>query len=660
MKPNFRLKSLALALSLATASGAALAEGLALFHVGDQESWLISAAGNTRDTGAQTGDFTDLSWYGGVDRLATVLDTQRSSAVNSGYSVLTLNAGDAFLPGPRFNASVANLGTAYLDGGQDYYDAIAMRAMGFDATVFGNHEFDMGADVAARFAEVSGTTYLSSNLNFNATPEFAALANAGTVASSMIKTTTGGARIGVIGLTTPLLPTISSPGLVDLINHDPNASEGANLNATVALVQAEIDRLRNDEGVGTVVLLSHLQNAQNEIQVVVPQLSGVDVVVSGGGHEIMSDADDLLLPSDAPSLTSHPVVVDTADAGKKALLVTASFGNRYLGEVNLEIDDVTQSILRDANGVPIVTDSTMHRITGNPSDGDMVAGNSALNQAVVAPVQGYIADLNSQNIGTSEVKMSAARGAASGVNGQFEAGVRNAETNLGNLMADALRHAGQADISLQNAGGIRADLNIGNVTVGDTFNVAPFTNLVTTARMNSVQIKQMLEQGYSAASPDGNASGRFGHYSGMQVTYDSSRLAGDRVLRVVLEDGTVIIDDGVVVSDVLVKLATIDFLANGGDGYDFAGWGVSFENAVNTVLYQEALLNYITDSVAEGGLGGVISASMYAQTSPFDLQGRQIDVAVAAVPEPETYAMLLAGLGLVGAIARRRRERQAA
>ena len=132
-------------------AGPALADGLTLLHVGDQESWLLSAQGNLRDNASQA-----VSFYGGVDRLASVMFAAESAAELAGNTVFKLNAGDAFLPGPRLNASFANLGSSYIDGGQDFYDAIAMRHIGFDAAVFGNHEFDLGPDVAARFAEVEG------------------------------------------------------------------------------------------------------------------------------------------------------------------------------------------------------------------------------------------------------------------------------------------------------------------------------------------------------------------------------------------------------------------------------------------------------------------------------------------------------------------------
>lgn len=623
-------------------AGPALAEGLTLLHVGDQESWLLSAQGNLRDNASQP-----VSFYGGVDRLASVMFAAESAAELAGNTVFKLNAGDAFLPGPRLNASFANLGSAYIDGGQDFYDAIAMRHIGFDAAVFGNHEFDLGPDVAARFAQVSGTTYLSSNLNFSATPAFASLAATGTVAPYTLLSTNGGNKVAVVGVTTPLLSSISSPGAVSLTaGWIAGNTEAQNLQALVPFVQQQIDAARA-QGAGSVIVISHLQNAANERDVLIPGLRGVDVVLSGGGHELMADADDALIPGDVRAITGLPQIVNGAD-NRGVALVTSNFGNRYVGELNLTLDDTT-GVVTAING------SSLYRVSGALADTDAVAGDSFLKTAVVDPVKGYIDVLNATVIGQSDVFLNGNRGAA-GSPGSFQAGVRNAETNLGNLVADAMRHAGGTDIAIQNGGGIRTSINAGNVSVGDTFNVLPFTNLVDVApSVNAGQLKTIMEHSVANASASGNADGRFAQVSGMRVVYDTTRASGDRIVSIVLDDGTVLVQGGEVVDDARsFSLTTIDFTANGGDGYPFAAAGIEFENAVSSITYQQALQEYITDATSEGGLGGVISASRYGVADPLDPAGRLVDLAISPVPEAETWAMLLAGLGLLGAFARRR------
>ena len=113
-----------LAVALLPLQALAVPQTLSILHVGDQESWLLSAQGNLRDNASQAASF-----YGGIDRLAAVIAREEALALSEGRFVLKLNAGDAFLPGPRFTASFANLGGAFTDGGQDFYDAIAMRQM---------------------------------------------------------------------------------------------------------------------------------------------------------------------------------------------------------------------------------------------------------------------------------------------------------------------------------------------------------------------------------------------------------------------------------------------------------------------------------------------------------------------------------------------------
>jgi 5'-nucleotidase / UDP-sugar diphosphatase len=629
-----------IAITLALAFGSAAAESITLLHVGDQESWLLSAQGNLRDDASQA-----ISFYGGVDRLATVMGNAATAATTAGRSVLKLNAGDAWLPGPRWNASFANLGTAYLpDGGQDFYDAIAMRRIGFDATVFGNHEFDQGAPVAARFAQVSGTTYLSSNLDFAGSPDFSGLVGT-TVKPYMLVTTSGGKMIGIVGATTPLLPTISSPGNVGLLNYTPGATEQDNLIALASVIQTNVDAARA-AGAETVVLMSHLQNWNNERNTVIPRLKGVDIVLSGGGHELMADTDDLLIPGTAPAITGMPQLVNDAD-GKPVAVVTSNFGNRYVGELNFTIDN---------SGAVTIDGSRMLRVSGAAADGDSVIGDSTLKTAVIDPVKAYIDVLNATKIGSSEVFLNGERGAV-GAPGSFSAGVRNAETNLGNLVADAMRFAGSSTVAIQNGGGIRTNIDAGDVSLGDTFNVLPFTNLVKRApSVSAEQLKGILEHSVATASPAGAANGRFAQVAGMQVIYDTARDANARVLKVTLEDGTVLIDNGLVVdADFRFSLSTIDFTANGGDGYPFAELGFAFENAVNTITYQEALASYIETPLGEGGLGGLITAERYGVADPLDFEGRLVDIAIA-VPEPSTYALILiGGLSLVGSLARRRR-----
>lgn len=642
-----RLSTLTAALMLASGLSAVRAETLTILHLGDQESWLISAQGNLRDDTSQA-----ISFYGGIDRLATVVAQRKAIATAAGGTVLTLNAGDAFLPGPRLAASFVNLATAHADGGQDFYDAIANRLIGVDATTFGNHEFDIDhtGPVAARFAEVSGTTYLSANLDFSATPEFASLQAQGKVAASKVFTTVGGKKVGVIGLTTPRLPSISSPPAGLMKRWSAAHSEQQNLQALLPLVQAEIQQLRQNQGVGVVVLMSHLQNAQNERTVVIPGLRGLDLVVSGGGHELMADPGDPLIHGGvSPSFSTHPVEVADAE-GRTVRLVTGHFGNRYVGELQLQLNDATGR----AEGL---IGSRMIRVSGAADDADRVSGHPAIAAQVVAPVSQYVAALNAQVIGSTAVALRGPTHAACpAAPCEYVEGVRNADTNLGRLVADALRFQGRADVAIQNGGGIRANIaGPGPMTIGDTFNVLPFTSLVKRApAMNATQLKDLMEHAVAASTPTGSPQGRFAQVSGMQVVVDTRLAArttlgtGQRVRRIVLDDGTVLVDQGVVMSSRRFSFATIDFTANGGDGYPFAANQVVFENAVSTVSYQEAFANFIRTPKAEGGLqrdgaadGDEVTAHLYGPESAFDRHGRLIDLAVAQ----DTPGITLRGTG---------------
>jgi 5'-nucleotidase len=127
------------------------------------------------------------------------------------------------------------------------------------------------------------------------------------------------------------------------------------------------------------------------------------------------------------------------------------------------------------------------------------------------------------------------------------------------------------------------------------------------------QFRQLVERGVSGVP---NAAGQFAQISGFSSTYDPSLAAqtlnpdgtiatpGARVRSLVLDDGTVIVDNGAVVAGDPIDVGTIDFLARGGDGYPFLGLPFTTVG----VSYQQALAGYIT-----GPLAGQITAADYPE-----------------------------------------------
>lgn len=550
---------------------------LTVLHNNDGESRLIAAGGG------------ELADYGGVARFKTVVDNLKKEATTGPLArqypgkrgVVMISSGDNFLAGPQFNAS--------LEKGVPFYDSIAMNLIGYDAAAIGNHEFDFGPDVLADFIEgTHGFPWLSANLDFSAEPRLQALLDAGRIApSTVIKER--GERIGVVGAITPLLPAISSPRNTIV---DPNVA---------AAVQREIDRLEA-QGVNKIILTSHLQNVQEDLALI-PMLRGVDVAIAGGGDELLANPGTLLVPGDTIQ-GPYPILVQNAD-GATVPVVTTAGDYKYVGKLVVGFNKAGEVIVTDgAASGPV-------RVSGVGPDA--VQPHPTVQRLVVDPVVEYVADLAATVVGTSQVPLEGRRPP-----------IRQEETNLGNLMADALRWqanqvaAGfgvpQADIGLQNGGGIRNNSLIpaGPITLLNTFEIAAFSNWVSIAPgIPTDQLKELLENSVSRQPLE---DGRWGHWSGLSFTYSLSGTAqvvdndgnvltpGMRIRDAALDDGTVLITNGVPVPGVTVNIASNDFTIQGGDQYPFRG----AEFTRLGVTYQQALANYIRN-----GLGGVISAAQY-------------------------------------------------
>lgn len=556
---------------------------LTILHANDLESALLPITG------------TDGGSYGGAARFVELMQQQQDLAVGGKpgqgqagkRGVITISAGDNFLPGPNLAASE--------ESGVANYDAQTFSAAGFDVSALGNHDFDLGPDYLADWlGDVSSdTAFVSNNLGFAAEPQLLARVEDGTIVTSHVEKIRG-EQIGFIGLTTPDLPQLTSLGDVSV---DPALAAIANAQAA-AYAEAGVDK---------VILVSHLQDIDNE-RALAAGLVGIDVIVSGGGHELLADADDPIVPNGTRRYGDYPVIESDAE-GEDIPIVTTAALYTYVGRLVVNFDKAGEVISFDealSRPIPVAAQGP-----------DAVEPDPTVLEQVEQPVSAYVAELAETVIAETEVPLDG-----------VTANVRSRETNLGDLVADSLVYAGQiaADdagitppiVGLQNGGGIRNSLTLeGDITALETYTVLPFSNFVGVADISYETFLAVVEHSVGA-SVEGDVlqpNGRFGQVSGFSFTYDASQPAGNRVISLVLDNGTVIVANGALVapSTGTIAFATNDFTFRGGDGYPLAG--VDF--TVLPITYQEAFESYLID-----GLGGVVTAEQY----PVGGDGRIVEV----------------------------------
>ncbi|MBF0226131.1 MAG: 5'-nucleotidase C-terminal domain-containing protein [Desulfobacterales bacterium] len=164
--------------------------------------------------------------------------------------------------------------------------------------------------------------------------------------------------------------------------------------------------------------------------------------------------------------------------------------------------------------------------------------------------------------------------------------VRTSENAFGNLIADAVREYYGADISLINGGGIRGKRKYpagSELTRKDIQAELPFPNSHIIIRVTGSQILEALESGFSAID---NVSGGFPHVSGMTVTYSKNSPVGKRVRSVIIDGKPLKLDSKYV-------MATLDFIADGGDGYDALKNSEHLSHASGSQILWDTVRSYI-------------------------------------------------------------------
>jgi 2',3'-cyclic-nucleotide 2'-phosphodiesterase (5'-nucleotidase family) len=593
---------------------------LTILHNNDGESALLPELSYTLPQGKLI--------YGSAAAFSTVMKREIADAKKSANAVLSVYAGDSFLASKNLICSdPANPAST-----TPVYDGLAQSMMPYDTHILGNHEFDYGTGFLMRyidsFSEKSRYQFLSGNMDFSANADLSSIAvksqsiirarlTGKKVGESYVhKDKNTGAVFGVVSAITPLLRTISSPGTAKVMSVD--------IKGTAELVNKQAEALVK-QGINKIIFVSHLQGVAYDKELVA-LLKNVDVAVAGGGDDLLTSPDVAstiqLIPGEGTPVGKYPEMVKDAN-GVDVPLITTKGNYTYLGRFDVSFDaDGKLTSYNKTTSYPrrVVPYSTVAATLGIK---DAVTPDKRIVESVEKPLTACLAGF-AKPIASSQIVFATDRGSATVL------GVRTAETNGGNLVADAFVQAYSAKaaeaklpaasaanpvVAVQNGGGIRQGGGttlpitgvVGSINRGNTFDLLPFDNrLVAVTNVSAADLKEIFERSCSVSTSGG---GQFLQFSGMKVSCSrtgtaivittptgdayagSITTAGTRVKDITLSDGRALVKDGAVVAGApAVTIVTNQFTADGGDNYPTfqkmtkVGFGVSYEQVLYDYL----------------------------------------------------------------------------
>ncbi|MGN0598860.1 MAG: bifunctional metallophosphatase/5'-nucleotidase [Oscillospiraceae bacterium] len=492
------------------------------------------------------------------------LAAYRAKLEAEGYKTLLVDAGDSI------QGDV--IGT--LSDGS--YPLRIMNELGYDLAVPGNHEFDFGMDNFFRLKNSAEFTYISAN--------FADLTSGNIILDSYKIIETDGVKIGFVGISTPETTTKSTPSFFK--NEDGEYvygfCPGNNGNELYNAVQTAVDAAYS-EGAEYIVAVGHLgtdaQSSPWTSKEVIANVRGIDVFIDGHSHDVI----------DGEKITDK--------SGKSVVLVSAGTKLAEIGTVTISKDGITSKLIAKSD-FTVSDDASSSEYKAYAKMRDFVksieAEYSKLAETVVAKADVDLVINDPEN---------------------DERIIRNTETNLGNLCADAYRSLLGADIGFVNGGGIRANIDKGDITYAKIIAVHPFGNSACLTEATGQQILDALELG-SASVPD--ESGGFLQVSGLTYeihTYIPSSVVLTDKKEFVKVDGEYRVKNVKVGGEPLdlnktYKLASQNYMLKAGsNGYTmFSGCNI-LKNEV--MIDNQVLITYITETL--GGNVGSEYAAPYGQ-----------------------------------------------
>ena len=473
-----------------------------------------------------------------------------------GAEVLLMDAGDFSQGTPLVNLGYGKNAVEF------------MNVTGYDIATLGNHEFDWGSDNMEQNMANAQFAVVCANLTRAADGTLVFPAN------KIFDTVIG--KVGVFGLDTPETMTKTHPDKVKGITF----AQGEELFKVAEAQVAELEAA----GCDLIVCLGHLgqddESTGNRSIDLLEKVTGIDLFIDAHSH----------------------TTIDGGEMNGETLRVsTGSYSNAigYVVAEKVTEEDVT-SIALNAGLWTIAENDEAAMMLGNgiAIDEEVAAIVNTINDAVEAELSATFAK--------TEVLL----------DGNRAPGVRTQETNLGDFAADAILWAAKqalgedkVDAALTNGGGIRASIEIGDVTMKDMKTVFPFGNEVATLTITGAELLEALEAA-TFSTPD--AIGAFPQVAGIEfsidttVAYENGEQYPSSTYYAPAKPGSRVtiatVGGEAWAADAEYVIATNDFTAAGGDTYGVFAYPFTQTGYKTGVALEDALVNY-TQTVLEGVIG---------------------------------------------------------
>ena len=363
----------------------------------------------------------------------------------NGYNVLLVDDGDA-IQGDA-------LGT--LTKGQAIIDL--MNAVHYDVAIPGNHEFDYGMDEFFALTKKAEFPYIS--CNFNKQGEL--------LLEPYVIKEAAGKKIGFIGVTTPNTLTSSTPKsfMDEKGNYIYGFMQDKNGDLLINTIQENVDKVRA-EGADYVILMGHMGNRETDepynFQTIIERTTGVDAFLDGHSH----DTDQVTMNNK----DGEPVV--------RSGCGTKMEGIGYL-HISPKQETINGGLISWYNAESVPELFGLHNEMSEPVKEVYDALEETLKVKVgETPYDLVIYDPEERTDKGDPVRI-----------------VRKRETNLSDLVSDSIRGETGAEIALINGGGIRDNIEAGDITYGDIMRIQPYSNQICISEITGQQILDCLEWG---------------------------------------------------------------------------------------------------------------------------------------------------------------------